>query len=101
MWEVLVLTSTIIDSKNNVFGLVLFVILDDCRQLMTRFQQVRIMHCFRQTNRCADGLARMSFRMLDDFKVYDSPPVDVFDVFEGDLIGMYLNRICPEPCVSP
>ena len=57
------------------------------------------MHCFRQANRCADGLARMSFRMNDDFKLYDSLPVDVLDVFEGDLNGMYFNRICLEPCV--
>ena len=76
-------------------------ILDDCRQLITRFQQVQIMHCFRQANQCADDLARMSFRMHDDFKLYDSPPVDVLDVFEGDLIGMYLNKICPDPCVFP
>ena len=76
-------------------------ILDDCRQLITRFQQVQIKHCFRQANQCADGLVRMSFRMHDDFKLYDSPPVDVLDVFEGDLIGMYLNKICPDPCVFP
>ena len=57
------------------------------------------MHCFRQANRCDDGLARMSFRMNDDFKLYDSPPVDILDVFERDLNGMYFNRICLEPCV--
>ena len=74
-------------------------ILDDCRQLIAQFQQVHIMHCFRQANQCANGLARMSFRINDDFKLYVSPPVDVLDVFEGDLNGMYLNRICPEPCV--
>ena len=57
------------------------------------------MHCFRQANWCADGLVRMSFRMNDDFKLYVSPSVDALDVFEGDLNGMYLNRICPKPCV--
>ena len=73
-------------------------ILDDCRQLLTRFHQVHIKHCFRQANQCTDGLARMSFRMSIDFLFYDSPPVDIFDVFEGDLNGMYFNKICPGPC---
>ena len=35
-----------------------------------------------------------------DFLVYDSLPVDILDVFEGDLNGMYFNRICPEPCIG-
>lgn len=79
---------------------IIYPILDDCRQLITCFQRVRIMHCFRQANWCADELARMSFRMNVDFKTYDSPPMDVLDVFEGDLNGMYFNKICHEPCVS-
>ena len=39
-------------------------ILDDCRQLLTRFHQVRIKHCFWQGNQCANGLARMSFMIV-------------------------------------
>ncbi|KAK9984973.1 hypothetical protein SO802_034498 [Lithocarpus litseifolius] len=74
-------------------------ILDDWRQLITWFHQVRIKHCFRQANQCADGLARMSFRMNADFLFYDSPPVYILDVFEGDLNGMYSYGICPEPCL--
>ena len=73
-------------------------ILDDCRQLITRFHQVCIKHCFRQANQCADGLARMSYRMSIDFLFYDSSPVDILDVFEGDLNGMYFNNICLELC---
>ena len=38
--------------------------------------------------------------MNTDFLIYDSLPVDILDVFEGDLNGMYFNRICPEPCTS-
>ena len=73
-------------------------ILDDCRQLIKRFQNVCIKHCFRQANQCANGLARMSFSLIADFLIYDSPLVDILDVFEGDLNGMYFNRICPELC---
>ena len=73
-------------------------ILDDCRQLITRFQNVRIKHCFRQTNQCADGLARMSFSLNADFLFFDSPPVDIIDVFEGDLIGRSFSTSCIDPC---
>ena len=73
-------------------------ILDDCRCLMTKFQQIRIKHYFQQANQCVDGLARKSLRMITDFLIYDSPPVDILDVFEGDLNGMCNYRICPEPC---
>ena len=73
-------------------------ILDDCRQLITRFQNIRIKHCFRQANQCADGLARMSFSLNADFLLFDSPPVDIIDVFEGDLIGRSVPRSCIDPC---
>ena len=73
-------------------------ILDDCRQLITWFQNVRIKHCFRQANQCADGLARMSFSLNVDFLFFDSPPVDIIDVFEGDLIGRSFPRSCIDPC---
>ena len=61
------------DYVNNILSL----ILDDCRQLLTRFHQVHINHCFLQANQCADGLARMK----TDFLIYDSPLVDILDVF--------------------
>ena len=75
-------------------------ILDDCRQLITQFQNVRIKHCFRQANQCADGLARMSFSLNVDLLIFDSPPVDVLDAFEGDLIGRSYPRSCLAPCVG-
>ena len=34
-------------------------ILDDCRMLITKFQQVQFKHCFRKSNQCADALARL------------------------------------------
>ena len=77
---------------NNIISL----ILDDCRILIIKFHQIPIKHCFRQTNQCADGLAKKSLRMTADLLIYDSPPVDILDVFEGDLNGMYSFRICTD-----
>ena len=41
----------------------------------------------------------MSFSQDVAFSSFDSPPVDMIDVFEDDLNGMYFNRICPKPIV--
>ena len=78
------------DYVNNIIS----PILDDCRQLLSRFHQVRFNHCFHKANQCADGLAKKSFRMSTDFLIFDSPPMDILDVFEGDLNGLYSIRIC-------
>ena len=81
-----------LDYVNNIIS----PILDDCRLLISKFQRVHFKHCFRQANQCADSLAKKSLRMSADFLSYDSSPVDILDVFEGDLNGMYSVRICPD-----
>ena len=79
------------DYANNIIS----PILDDCRILITKFYQICIKHCFQQANQCADGLAKKSLRMVADLLIYDSPPMDILDILERDLNGMYFFRICP------
>ena len=76
------------DSLNNIIS----PILDDCRLLVSRFQQVRIKHCFRLVNRYADSLARLSLTQDADSSSFVNLPVDLFNV-------MYFNRTCPKPFV--
>ena len=71
-------------------------ILDDCRLLASHFHRIQFQHCYRQANRCADSLARLSTSQDLDFILFDSPPMDVVNAFENDLNGMYCNRLCPE-----
>ena len=78
----------------NYVNNIISAILDNCKQLINRFHQVRIKHCFRQENQCANGLVEKSLRMTTEFLIYNSPPVDILDVFESDLNGMYSVRIC-------
>lgn len=75
-------------------------ILDDCRLLVSHMPQIQIKHCFRQVNCCANRLARMSFNQIPDFSLFDSLPMDMIDVYEDDLNGMYFDRLCPELCSS-
>ena len=39
----------------------------------------------------------MSFSQDVAFSSFDSPPVDMIDVFEDAHNGMYFNMICPKP----
>ena len=75
-------------------------ILDDCKQLVPRFQHIQFKHYFHQANRCANSLARLSLSQEAEFSSFDSPPVDMENVFEDDLDGMYFDRICPELIVG-
>ena len=74
-------------------------ILDDCRLLSSHFSWIEFNHCFREGNRVADTLAKMSFNQEVDCMVFNSPPVDVLNVFEDDFYGVCLNRSCPAPLV--
>ena len=85
-----------LDCVNNIIS----PILDDCRLLTSRIPQVRVKHCFCQANRCADSLTRMSFSLDSVFSSFHSLPVDLLDVFEDDLNGVYVNRLCLDP-VAP
>ena len=67
---------------------------DDCKLLISRIPQFCIKYCFRQANRCVDSLSRLSFCLDADFSTFDSPPVDLLDVFEDDLNGLFCNRVC-------
>ena len=64
--------------------------------MISHIPQVCIKHCFRQANRCADSLARMSYCLDANFSTFDSSPMDLIDVVEDDLNGMLFNRVCTE-----
>ena len=74
----------------------IFLVLDDCRQLASRFQQIQFNHCYRQANWCADMLARIGAEQESDFILFSSPPVDLFKALEDDCNGVYFNRLCTD-----
>ena len=53
-------------------------LIDDCRQLISQIAQVRIDHCFREANMCADLLARLGTKQDRIFVLYNDPPVDLW-----------------------
>ena len=47
------LVSSNVNTNGDLFGLV-----DDCRELLLHLPQVKLSHCFREANFCADALAK-------------------------------------------
>ena len=54
-------------------------IIDDCRQLISQFGQVRIGHCYREANFCADFLSSKGALYYCCLCVYQEPFVDLLD----------------------
>lgn len=80
-----------LDANKNAFPLV-----DDCRQMISQLSQVRIRHCYREANSCADCLARIGAKQARNFILYDDPPVDIIELISSNKSGVYHNRLCPE-----
>uniref|UniRef100_A0A7N2RCG3 RNase H type-1 domain-containing protein n=1 Tax=Quercus lobata TaxID=97700 RepID=A0A7N2RCG3_QUELO len=76
-------------------------LLEDCRYLVSKIPQVRINHCYREANRCADKLARKGANQSLNFILYENPPVDLCEVVEMDCTGVSFARQCPGSFVSP
>ncbi|XP_050289932.1 uncharacterized protein LOC126728105 [Quercus robur] len=95
-FEVELDAKAIVDALDNpsYVNNVISPLLDDCKLLISHIPQVCIHHCFQQANRCANSLARLSYCLDADFSTFDSPLVDLLDVFEDDLNGVFCNRIC-------
>ena len=65
-------------------------LLNDCRFLLNRFQQVRVSHAFREANCCANSLVIGGCYLLEDFVVLELPPNDSFYVMlNSDAFGLY------------
>ena len=71
-------------------------LVDDCKQLATQIHQIHFKHCFREVNRSADKLARMGATQDSEFKLFLCPPMDLVTVFNFDLNGLYLTKMCIE-----
>ncbi|KAL0014527.1 hypothetical protein SO802_001596 [Lithocarpus litseifolius] len=76
-------------------------IVADCRLLISRVPQVKVKHCYRESNSCADALARLGSKMPSDFLFFSSPPPCLFNVYVSDLYGLFHSRLCPGPVVLP
>ena len=87
--EIEIDTKSIVDLLNNpkVANNVVSHLVDDCRYLISYLPWVRVKHCFKEANRCANVLARLGSNQVIDFYVFSSPLVDIMDFLKADAHG--------------
>lgn len=77
-------TKAVVDilNRSNYVNNVVFPILDDYRLLASWFHRIQFKHYYHLANRCIDVLAKKIADQELDFVSFESPPVDIFSVFE-------------------
>ena len=85
------LVSSNVNTNGDLSGLV-----DDCRELLLRLPQVKLSHCFREANFCADALAKLGSASAVLSLVFDSPPPPsaIAQYLYDDMMGVYCPRLC-------
>ena len=56
---------------------------------------VKIQHCYREANKCADALARCGALLNQDFSIFLEPPPGVALLLGLDLAGAMYDRFVP------
>ena len=49
------------------------ILIADCKEGSKKIPRVRIQHCYREANKCADTLARRGALLSQDFVIFHSP----------------------------
>ena len=79
--------------SNSVTNKDYYSLLNDCRYLLSRFQQTRVNHTYREANRAADGLAKEGCMQQEDFVILFNPPTpDIVALVNEDATGLYYVR---------
>ena len=71
------------------------VIVTDCKDGLKKILFVRIMHYFREANKCADALARCGALLPQDFMIFMNPSPKVEMLLSLDAIGTMYDRFVP------
>ena len=64
----------------------------DCKEGLKKIPYVRVMHYFREANKCADNLARRGALLDQDFVVFIHPPPKVELLIRLDAVSTMYDR---------
>ena len=81
------------NTNGDLFGLV-----DDCKDLLKQLPQVRMLHCYREANACADTLARLGAVSDGGDSYFVTPPHNVIPFLNFDYLGKHRNSLGPPVC---
>ena len=71
------------------------VIIADCIEDLKKIPLVRILHYFREANKCVDALARRGALLPQDFMIFMNPPPEVVMLLSLDAVGTLYDRFIP------
>ena len=74
-------------------------ILGDCKAGLRDIPVVKIQHCYREANKCADALARRGALLSQDFVIFLEPPSNVSLLLSLDAVGAAFDRSVSDPVV--
>ncbi|KAL0016946.1 hypothetical protein SO802_004015 [Lithocarpus litseifolius] len=70
-----------------------YSLLNDCRYLLSRFQQTRVNHTYREANRATDGVAKEGCMQQEEFVILFNPPTpDIVTFVNEDATSLYYVR---------
>ncbi|KAK7848177.1 putative ribonuclease h protein [Quercus suber] len=72
---------------NNLDALVV-----DCKEGLKKILNVRLLHCFREANKCAYNLARRGTLLDQDFTVFIHPPSEVDLLIRLDALSTLYDQ---------
>lgn len=70
-------------------------IIQDIKSRLNKIPQVKVTHCFRESNSCADNLAKLAFSTPNGLTVLHDPPQDMQSLLLNDYHGTPKSRMCP------
>ena len=79
--------------KNSVVNFSLEPLLTDCRLLLKKFPNLRIEHVYRESDQCADALARIGSTSDVPFLLFAHPPPVVDRLCTLDIERAFCNRL--------
>ena len=68
-------------------------ILGDCKAGLKDIPMVKIQHCYREANKCANALARRGTLLPQDFVAFLEPSADVSLLLSLDATGVAFDQI--------
>jgi ribonuclease HI len=68
-------------------------LINDCRYLILSFEEAFVQHAHRESNFCADILAKEGRNLLTPFSLYISPPTFVVSQLLADIRGVSYPRM--------